>query len=348
MSKKTILTLLKTVLPLMLGVYLVWVFFSDMAKEPKKLEAFYKAFYEADYFWIVLSLIVGVISNFSRGYRWKYALEPLGYQTGFWNRYHAVMIGYLVNFTIPRAGEASRSGMLYRSDGVPFSSSFGTIIAERAIDLVILGGITLVTLLIGFDDFLLIKAKIMAQNATQQTAQTTMSWEKIVYILILLVGLVFAYFVVFRQAFREKFLRFVKEVIQGVFSIFKLKQPFAYLFHTIVIWGCYLIMFVLPFYALEPTKDVPVECILLGFVAGSIGITFTNGGIGTYPLLVGYVVAYFIEKDHPQDALAIGNAMGMLVWVTQTVLLIALGLISLFLLPTNYSKENEPARVPEA
>ena len=152
MTKKTILTILKTVLPLLLGVYLIWVFFANMSEDSKKL--FYTAIYEANYFWIVLSLALGVIAYFSRAYRWKYVLEPLGYETSFWNRYHAVMIGYIVNLTIPRAGEASRSAMLYRSDGVPFSSSFGTIIAERAVDLVMLASIALLTAVLGYNDFM--------------------------------------------------------------------------------------------------------------------------------------------------------------------------------------------------
>ena len=69
---------------------------------------------------------------------------------------------------------------------------------------------------------------------------------------------------------------------------------------------------------------------------------FTNGGIGIYPLLVGLVVASLIGKDYPADARAIGNALGMLIWITQTLLMIVLGLISLALLPKNFSKENEP------
>ena len=136
MLKKQIFNLLKIILPLFLGVYLIWYFFSSMSEDVKS--QFYKAIREANYLWIIASLLVGFVAYLSRAYRWKYTLEPIGYSTKFWNRYHAIMIGYIVNLTIPRAGEASRSAMLYRSDGVPFSNSFGTIIAERAVDFVVL------------------------------------------------------------------------------------------------------------------------------------------------------------------------------------------------------------------
>lgn len=346
MSKKAILTLVKTVLPLLVGVYLIWVFFSEMAKDPKKLEAFYKAIYEANYAWIVLAMSLGVIAYFARAYRWKYVLEPIGFKTNFWNRYHAVMIGYLINLTIPRAGEASRSAMLYRSDGVPFSSSFGTIIAERAVDLVILVSITVITAFLGYADFLEIKSLIEVEfGSAANNNSGGFPWKIVIYSLVLTFGIIFAYFFVFKNKFRRKFLGFLKDVLAGLLSIFKLKKPFYYLLYTIIIWACYVAMFALPFQAFELTANIPFSGILLGFIAGSLGIMFTNGGIGSYPLLVGLVVAFYIRKENPDDALAVGNALGTLVWVTQTILMILLGLISLALLPKNFSKENEPTNI---
>lgn len=347
MSKKAILTILKTVLPLLLGIYLIWVFFSKMAEEPKKLEAFYKAIYEANYFWIIIALFLGVIAYFSRAYRWKYVLEPLGHKTNFWNRYHAVMIGYVINLTIPRAGEASRSAMLYRSEGVPFSSSFGTIIAERAVDLVVLVSIAFLTAFLGYDDFIEIKSRIETEfGGTNVKGAAGFPWKIVINSVIVGAGLVFCYFFVFKKKFRLKFINFTKDVLAGLLSIFKSKQPFSYILHTLIIWSCYVAMFALPFQAFSETSEISFSGILLGFIAGSLGITFTNGGIGTYPLLVGLVVAFYIEKDSSnEEALAVGNALGMLVWITQTLLMILLGLISLYLLPKNFSKENEQATV---
>ncbi|MEY4603636.1 MAG: hypothetical protein RIT43_928 [Bacteroidota bacterium] len=342
MLNKTVLTLVKTVLPLLLGVYLIWYFFASMDK--KALELFYKALYEANYFWIILSLILGYIAYLSRAWRWGLVLEPLGYTTNFWNRYHAIMIGYIVNLTIPRAGEASRSAMLYRSDGVPFSNSFGTVIAERAIDLIMLLGVTLLTAFMGLSDFMEIKRRIEEEFSGPQNVQNSWwSWSGLLYSAILCIVLVFIYLFVFKPGFRKKLTDFIKEVLTGVWSVFKCKNPWSYVVHSLIIWFCYIIMFILPFYALEETKDVPLEGMLFAFIAGSLGITLTNGGIGTYPLLVGLVVTYYIQGEQGDNALAIGNALGMLIWATQTVLMIALGLLSLVLLPKNYSQENENA-----
>jgi len=342
LTKKAIGTLLKTVLPLLLGVYLFWYFFSSMTAESKTL--FYKAIREANYFWIFLSLLLGVVAYFSRAYRWKYVLEPLGYETKFWHRYHAVMIGYLINLTIPRAGEASRSAMLYRSDGVPFTTSFGTIIAERAVDFVVLCSIALLTAFLGYNDFIEIKHLIEVQfGGVDGDAQYGFPWKLIVYGIFFLGLLIVAYFFIFKQAFRNKFIEFAKEIIAGLFSIFRSQFPFSYLFHTAVIWICYIAMFAVSFQALDETSAMSANAILIAFIAGSLGITFTNGGIGTYPLLVGLVVAYYIGDEH-ENAQAVGNALGLLMWASQTILMIILGLVSMALLPKNFTKEekNEP------
>jgi uncharacterized membrane protein YbhN (UPF0104 family) len=340
-GRKVLFTTLKIVLPLLLGIYLIWVFFDGMS--PKEEEAFYRAILNADYVWIFLSLILGVLSNFSRAYRWKYVLEPLGHKTSFWNRYHAVMIGYLVNLTIPRAGEASRSGMLYRSDGVPFSASFGTIIAERAVDAVVLLGIALLTAFMGLEDFMEIKHRIELEffGDNRNTTAAGLEWKWLFYGIALIALVIFTYLFIFKPTIRAKLLVFIKGVFDGVFSIFKSTQPLGYIFHTLFIWACYIVMFALPFQSLEQTSDVSFVGILLGFIAGSLVISFTNGGIGSYPLVVGLVVAFYIGKDYPKDAQAIGNALGMLVWVTQTLLMIILGLLSLWMLPNNFSKEDE-------
>ena len=342
MSKKFFLTFVKTVLPLLLGAYLIWHSFTSML--PKDEIQFYKAIKEADYFWIILTLIISSLSLFSRAYRWKYALEPLGYTTKFWHRYHAIMIGYLINLTIPRAGEASRAAMLYRSDEVPFSTSFGTVIAERAVDLVILLLLIAFTAYIGYDDFFAIINQIKKNDFGGTSADgSVFPWKIVISITFVLGGIVALYLFIKKQRLRLKAIGFVKDAFAGLFSIFKLKAPLAYISHTVFIWVAYLFMFAMPFFALEQTEDFPLSGIFLGFIAGSVGMVLTNGGIGTYPVLVGLVVAFYIEKDYPEQALGIGTALGWIIWLSQTLLMILLGLISLVLLPNNYSKENEPS-----
>jgi uncharacterized protein (TIRG00374 family) len=294
----------------------------------KSKELFYKSLSEAEYVWIILSLVIGVISYYSRAYRWKYALEPMGYHSSALNRFYAVMIGYMINLTLPRAGEASRAVALSKSDGVPFTVGFGTIVSERIVDIIFLLAITVVSFFLGQDDFLKIKGLIEAYFGPKSESTSLTIY--------LIIGLVFlsgiAVYVINRKI-RDKIRRVIISLYKSTLSIFKTKNPLAYILHSLLIWICFLVMFYLPFLSFDSTKDLPLSCVLLAFVAGSLGISLTNGGLGSYPLLVGIVVAYFLT-DLPQDeAFAIGNALGLIVWVSQTLLLIVLGLISWFLIP---------------
>jgi uncharacterized membrane protein YbhN (UPF0104 family) len=337
--KKYILLILKTVLPLALGVYLIGYFFKSMSEE--SIQQFYKAIKEANYFWIFVSLVFGWIAIVSRAQRWKYVLEPLGYPTPLKHRYHAISIGYLINLTIPRAGEASRSAMLYRSDKVPFAKSFGTIVAERAVDFIMLLSIALFTAYIGGNDFDEIWNQMIQKFGGKSTSESGFSFQYVLFGGITFIGIVVSYFYFTNVKFKEKLNDFVKGLIGGLTSIFKSKNPGGYILHTLIIWSCYLLMFSIPFLALDATSEFPIKGLFIGFIAGSIGITFTNGGIGVYPLLVGLVISFYIKSDEPTDAEGIGNALGMLMWVSQTIMMIILGLLSLLLLPKNYSKSND-------
>lgn len=293
------------------------------------LNYFYDAIERANYFWILLALFLSFIAYILRAYRWKFTLEALGYETNFWNRYHAMMIGYLMNLTIPRAGEATRAAILMRSEDVPFPKSFGTIISERAIDLILLGLVSLITMFIAYDDFFEIYERI-SQTFSNPKSENSINLKFWIYTLIILGFGMFLFLLMVYPKLRNKIIGFVKDVLKGIISIFKCKQPLLFFMHTGFIWVLYITYFGIAFLSLQETAHFPIEGILMGFVAGSLGISFTNGGIGAFPFLVGLVIVFYLQNENP-NALAIGNALGMLIWVSQTILLIVLGLISLIL-----------------
>jgi len=129
-------TLKKTLtigIPLLLGVFLMWYTFKLVPFEEQK-----KYFLKANYYWIALALFFGVLSHLSRAYRWRFQLEPMGYNISLKNSIMAVFGTYLINYTIPRAGEVFRASVIAKYEGVPFEKGFGTIIAERVADMIIM------------------------------------------------------------------------------------------------------------------------------------------------------------------------------------------------------------------
>jgi len=75
----------------------------------------------------------------------------MGYKTTFSNNFMAVSIGYLMNLTVPRSGEISRALVLKKYNNVPFDKGFGSIIAERIIDMIILLCFIIVAFFVQFD-----------------------------------------------------------------------------------------------------------------------------------------------------------------------------------------------------
>ena len=138
--------ILKIIIPLILGGFLVW--YSLTIVSPSELIQYFK---DANYWWIALGLVFGILSHLSRAYRWKFLLEPLGYKPKFLNSTLAVLVAYLMNIFLPRAGEVTRAAVMSNYEKIPFEKGFGTIVAERIADLIMMLIIISITLLIQFD-----------------------------------------------------------------------------------------------------------------------------------------------------------------------------------------------------
>ncbi len=201
-------------------------------------------------------------------------------------------------------------------------------------------------MLIGSSDLVAITDEIKHQfGGDTATADGTKNIVYAVTASIFILGAV-AFFA--SKKFREKLIEFTKGIMNGVFAIFKTKNPGGFVAYTFVIWICWVLMFIIPFYSLTETSNVPLTGMLIGFVVGTLGMSFTNGGIGVYPLVVGLVVAFYLQGDYPTEARGLGNALGMIIWLGNTFIMILLGLISLALLPKNYSKNDDATRESES
>jgi len=327
--KSKIISALKLILPLGFGVFLIWLFYDALCEE-QKAELF-TAFGKANYTWVLLALIFGFFSHVSRAWRWRYLLEPMGYKVKFWSAYHALMIGYIVNYVLPRAGEASRAGVLSKTEGVPFQKGFGSIIAERAVDVGMLGIIVAITLFLQYDMVDAFQLKINNFTSGDSGCGNSFVFSllgKIVtygILLALVAGVVLA---IVSKKFRKKLVGFIKGVIEGGLSVFRTKKKLLFIGHTIFIWAMYVLMFIVCFFTIDSTSALGIDAWLAGFVAGTIGFIVVQGGIGVYPAFVGLIVSTYLNPNMPgilPDALA----LGWIIWASQTAMLIVLGLISL-------------------
>ncbi|MGB0892011.1 MAG: lysylphosphatidylglycerol synthase transmembrane domain-containing protein [Flavobacteriaceae bacterium] len=302
---------LKVILPLALGGFLVWYSLKDI-----DTNEFIGYFKNANYWWISLGLFFGVLSHLSRAYRWKFMLEPLGFKPKFANSTMAVLVAYLVNLTIPRAGEASRAAVMANYEKIPFEKGFGTIVAERIADLIMMLTVITITLFVQFDFIW----QLLTKNFDP------------LKIIILLFGL-FIGFIFFTRYIKKatsgiglKIKTFITGLVEGVMSIFKMKNKWAFIFHTVFIWVMYILMFWATIPAIEGLS-VPLGAILIGFIAGGFAIAATNGGIGLYPVAV---TGAFLLFGVPEDP---SKAFGWIMWTAQTAMIIVFGGLAFLFLP---------------
>jgi uncharacterized protein (TIRG00374 family) len=83
---------------------------------------------------LLLALALTLTIMLVRAERWQYLLAPLG-RTRFWVAFRTTVIGFAVSFIVPaRAGEVLRPYLLARSEGLPATAAFATIIVERILD----------------------------------------------------------------------------------------------------------------------------------------------------------------------------------------------------------------------
>ena len=303
--------ILKIIIPLLFGGGLIWYLFTIIP--PKTLLEYFK---NANYWWISLGLFFGILSHLSRAYRWKFMLEPMGYTPRFINSALAVLIGYFVNLAIPRAGEVSRASVMANYENIPFEKGFGTIVAERIADLIMMFLIIGVTLLIQFDFILqLVKEKLDPVKI-------------IIGLAVCLIGGFFFYKYVRKstKGLGLKIKNFIKSLVEGVTSIFRMKNKWPFIFHTVFIWAMYVLMFWATIPAIEGLQ-VPFGGILVGFIAGGFSIAATNGGIGLYPLAVAGAFTLFGVPEEPS------TAFGSVMWAAQTAMVILFGGLSFLLLP---------------
>jgi uncharacterized protein (TIRG00374 family) len=302
---------LKIVLPLAFGGFLVWYSLSDIS-----LEILGVYFKEANYSWILLGLFFGVLSHLSRAYRWKFMLEPLGFKPKFINSILAVLVGYLVNLALPRAGEISRATVMSNYEKIPFEKGFGTIVAERIADLIMMFIIITLTLFVQFDFIY----ELLTKNFNPIKIG--------IGIPVLIIGFfIFRFFVnKATSGFFLKIKTFVTGLIEGVTSIFKMKNKWAFIFHTFFIWAMYVAMFWSMVPAIEGL-EIPFGGILIGFIAGGFAIAATNGGIGLYPIAVASALALF---DIPTET---ATAFGWIMWTAQTAMIVVFGGLAFLLLP---------------
>ena len=180
--KKLVIKVIKFTIFLAIGSFIFWYIYKD--QDIDRIKSVLKN--EVNYFWIILSLFIGLLSHISRTVRWGLMIEPVSHKPRFINTFLAVMVGYLMNMAFPRMGEITRCGVMARYEKASFSKLLGTVVAERAVDMVSLLVLLVVVIFSQFGQML----QFFDKNPEIKTNLTTLITSPVLIIIILILVVV--------------------------------------------------------------------------------------------------------------------------------------------------------------
>lgn len=300
-----------------LGIVLVWISTRNILQYWGEIK---QSLAHARYFLLIPIALLYLMSHVSRSVRWKIMMEPLGYSPNTVTVFFSVMIGYLINLLIPRLGEVVRCTLLGRHEKIPIEKLLGTILVERAFDMVCL----LVVFLLAYS----MQAKALSDYAIAKYQEGgshgNHSLLIISAVVVTILGLVFI--VLYRRHKTHKAVVFLRGMVLGLWAgitrIRYMKNKGWFLFHTILIWALYYLctrLGMLSFRELDGLGTAEAFSVLS---IGSIAMIIAPGGMGAYPLMVQYTLMFY----HIPPGIALGVAATL--WAVPTLLIIIGGGLS--------------------
>jgi uncharacterized protein (TIRG00374 family) len=313
---------------ILLTIAAALLFFAFKGMDLKKIG---QQILHANMLWVALSGLISVIAFIVRAYRWNLLIEPMGYTPSLKNTTYSLMVGYFANLAIPRLGEVSRCGALSKAESIPFNKLLGTVIVERAIDVITLLLCMLFAALIEFKRL----GSFFNENIFnpiikkfEQLRNSPFILGGIIVVLIVLTAVA----IYFKRKNKSKgtepaISKLIKGFIDGLRSVANLKRPGWFIFHSILIWVLYYLGTYVAFFAFPFTAGLGPGAALFLLVASGLGMSApVQGGIGAYHLLVSQgLMLYGLSK---QDGLTFATLLHTL----QLLLVILFGIISLILL----------------
>ncbi|NPA37365.1 MAG: flippase-like domain-containing protein [Chlorobi bacterium] len=311
-----------------LGIFIVWWLFRDLELS----EMIYVLKNDTNYYWILLSVVTGILSHISRAARWQLLIKATGEKAGFNNSFWAVMTGYFVNLLIPRMGEISKCGVLSKYEKISFTKVVGTVVVERLFDMLILILLFVLALFLQFD---ILKSFIAGSIDTAKIEQLIYSpWLYAIVLSIIALGLIIRQNRHSIKLFRD-FSSLWQKFREGFLSIRKIENIWLFWTYTIFMWIMYFLMVYVSFFSFEATSKLGVVAGITILVTGSLGMLMpVQGGLGTWHAMVISTLAFYnVDKE-------MAGIFALVVHGAQTLMILIMGMLAFIILPITNNKIN--------
>ena len=348
-QKKILKDILKTLLFVGLGVFFIWLSVKDLSKEDIHMIFTSMALVNNPQGWLFigLSVLAIVAADLIRAARAELLLKSIHYRPRFSMMFYSVMVCYIANLALPRLGEILRCTFLQRYENIPFQKSLGTVILERAVDVVCWLFLLIIALLLNNG----LLSNLIVDQSQQLTLEEWFAQKGLSYVgnylLYIIIGVIVLLIVVIRltrnwwqkRPALVKVADFFKGLWRGFVSIKDIPTPWHFVIWTVAMWVSYYLGVYLFFHALPYLQHIGPGAAFTVLIFGTIAFMISQGGLGAYPLITaGIVMLYGISYTQ-------GLAAGWIGWILQTVVSLVLGLYSL--IATSFYKRHDAAEIPE-
>jgi uncharacterized protein (TIRG00374 family) len=326
--RKGILQTTKFIAFLAVGVVLLMLAFSNV--NFTKLAADLK---EADYSWLMLSVLFGFIAYVSRARRWVLLVRALGYHPTFKNAFYSLMTGYLANLALPRIGEITRCVALGKKEKIPVDQLFGTVVVERTIDFLSLLIIMILLIFTSGDQIsIFLRESILVPIQQKIFSIFGSTWILWVIVLTLMVA---GLFLLIRYKKRLRQIRFFSKlfdlgrgIINGLKTITNLKRKWEFIFLTVFIWINYTLMTWVVVFSIESTSHLTFADSVFLLVIGGLAMSApVQSGLGAFHYIISRGLL-FVKGIPLED----GLVYALLTHESQLIFVAIVGTISFFII----------------
>lgn len=318
--------LLRYGLPLVITVGLCWLLFHNINFS----EMMDIIRHNCDFRWIGLALFISVFSHVFRAARWQIQLRALGIKASLWELTLSIFGTYAVNLVFPRLGEVWRTGYIAAEEKAPFTTVFGSMVADRLADTITVGLLTAATFLLAGPQLMqYLSQNPEAYNSLIELVSSPLLWVGLIF-LILFVWFLFIKFPEHKLVVKAK--EIWKGLWEGFAVIVRMPGKGRWLLLTVAVWGCYFLQLYVAFFSFPLTAEVVsihgILAVLVCFVLSSISMGVpSNGGIGPWQWAIIFGLSLY-SSDIPGLTREYATSFANLVMGMQTLLLIVLGIFT--------------------
>ncbi len=306
---------LRILVPIILGVSFIYITYKLTTQAERLLIWNYIKSAQIQY--VIGAMLLGASADIIRGLRWQLLSKAIGYKSGIINSVASVFMCYTSNMAIPRSGEIIRATVLSEYNKIPIGKTFGTIAAERVIDISISILILFLVWILQYD--------IILESFFEEGFLKFIDNNFWLILSLISICIAIIYILITRI---EKIKRFFNSVLEGFFSITKLKKKlFPFILLSLLIWTCYVLAFFTIKFSVTELDIIDSRLIFPAFVVGVFSISLSNHGLGVYPLAIALFLSNFGINTE------IGLTYGWLAWSCQAIITLIFGGLSFFVLP---------------